>query len=133
MDPTLPETSLAAQALMKTLSKSVSASLSGSITTSAIKFDGLKPDLSLNPRVALEAMAQAFMVGEKKYGRNNYRRGMENHRLVAAALRHIMAFNEGEDLDPEYNTPHLGHALASLAMLLVQIENGTTIDTRPGK
>jgi hypothetical protein len=98
---------------------------------SGIKYDTGKPDLSLCPRVALEEMAKAFMVGEKKYGRYNYLKGMEVHRLVAAAMRHLSAFNEGEDYDPEYGvTKHLGHALASIAMILDMEANGTIKETR---
>lgn len=95
-----------------------------------VKHDNEKPDLSLLPREFLVATAQAFMHGEAKYGRYNYRLGMDWHRLVAAALRHITAFNEGEDLDPESNYPHLGHAGACLAMLIVYQANNLGKDTR---
>lgn len=99
----------------------------------ALKFDSEKPDLSLLPREALDEMAKAFQHGEKKYGRYNYRAGMDWHRLIAASLRHITAFNEGEDLDKESNFSHLGHALASLAMLLVYYKHNLGKDTRYGK
>lgn len=98
--------------------------------TAGIKYDMGKPDLSLCPRVALEAMAEAFMVGERKYGRYNYLKGFEVHRLVAAAMRHLVAFNEGENIDSEYGTQHLGHALASIAMILDMEKNGTMKETR---
>ena len=95
-----------------------------------LKFDGTKPDLSLVPRSALEGMAKAFMVGEKKYGRNNFKQGMASHRYVAAAMRHITAWNDGEDLDPETGNHHMWHALASIAMLLECEKLGTLEDTR---
>jgi hypothetical protein len=99
--------------------------------TEGVKYDMGKPDLSLCPKVALEEMAKAFMIGEKKYGRYNYLKGMEVHRLVAAAMRHLTAFNEGEDYDPEYGTTkHLGHALASIAMILDMEANKTMKETR---
>lgn len=94
------------------------------------KYDLGKPDLSLLPKEFLEATAQAFMHGEKKYGRYNYLNGMEWHRLVAAALRHITAFNEGEDFDAESGYSHLGHASACLAMLLTFQNRGLGKDTR---
>lgn len=100
---------------------------------SAKKFDGAKPDLSLLPLPALEQMALAFMHGEKKYGRYNYAAGFDSHRLVAACLRHVAQWQDGEDLDPESGASHLGHALASLAMLLHTIQLGTNKDTRLGK
>jgi hypothetical protein len=97
----------------------------------AKKFDGAKPDLSLCPTAALEEMARAFMHGEKKYGRDNYRGGMASHRFIAAAMRHLLAWRDGEDSDPESGYSHLGHALASIAMLLECRRIGTLVDTRP--
>ncbi len=94
------------------------------------KDDTEKPDLSLLPKEFLEEVAKAFMHGEKKYGRYNYRSGMAWHRLVAALLRHVSAFNEGEDNDAESGHSHLGHAGACLAMLLVYQTHSLGTDTR---
>lgn len=99
----------------------------------AIKNDGAKPDLALVPLVAMEAAAKAFMVGEKKYGRYNYTNGMEASRLVAAALRHLFAWNEGEENDPADGQPHLGSVIACCAMLLRQQQLGTLKDNRHGQ
>ena len=99
----------------------------------AKKFDTGKADLSLNPLIALEQMARAFMLGEVKYGRYNYTAGMDASRLVGAALRHVHQWNDGEDLDPESKASHLGHALACIAMLLHQQQLGTLKDNRRGK
>jgi hypothetical protein len=99
----------------------------------AKKNDQTKPDLSLLPLPALEEMAKAFMWGEKKYGRYNYTAGFDSHRLIAACLRHVSQYQNGEDSDPESGASHLGHALASLAMLLHTISLGTNKDTRLGK
>ncbi len=95
-----------------------------------IKHDQDKPDLSLLPKEALEAMAFAFQYGEKKYGRHNFRAGMDWHRPLAAALRHITAFNDGEDLDSESGVSHLGHALAAISMLIVYQTKKVGKDTR---
>lgn len=100
------------------------------MTSEAKKFDGNKPDLSLLPKVALEEEARAFMLGVRKYGRYNYANGLETSRLIAACLRHIVAFQDGEDTDPESGASHLGHARACLAMLLHSKELGTLIDNR---
>lgn len=96
----------------------------------ASKNDSDKPDLSLIPRIALDEMAYAFMLGEKKYGRYNFYKGMESHRLVAAAMRHLTSWNEGEDMDPESLHSHLGHVMACCAMILTQQQKETLIDTR---
>jgi len=96
----------------------------------AKKNDNAKPDLSLLPSEFLAEVAKAFMHGEKKYGRYNYLGGMDWHRLVGAALRHITAFNDGQDVDPESGYSHLGHAGASIAMLLVYVKRNLGKDTR---
>ncbi len=97
---------------------------------SGIKHDKDKPDLSLLPYPALVALARALMYGEKKYARHNFREGFNTNRLVAAALRHVHQWNEGEDLDPESGVSHLGHALAALSMLITNLEEGTATDGR---
>lgn len=99
-------------------------------TMTGIKYDVEKPDLSLLPRAAKEEIAKAFMFGQKKYGRYNYLGGMDWTRLLAAAERHITAFNDGEDLDPETGINHLGHAGACICMLLEYIKNERGNDNR---
>lgn len=99
----------------------------------ALKHDDNKPDLALLPYPALVEMSQAFMYGERKYARHNYRHGFETHRLIGAALRHIYKWENGEDLDPESGVSHLGHALASIAMLITNIAEDAATDTRHRK
>lgn len=97
------------------------------------KHDNNKPDLSLLPRAALISMAEAFMYGEKKYGRYNYTLGFESHRLFAALQRHLLAWQDGETDDPESGLSHLSHALATIAMIVHCQELGTLTDTRRKK
>lgn len=95
-----------------------------------LKFDDDKPDMSLLSRPFLEAVAHAKMIGEKKYGRYNYLEGMEASRYVAAAMRHLVAWMDGEDFDPKDGHCHLGAVGANMDMLLHCLENGTLIDNR---
>jgi len=95
-----------------------------------VKHDQGKPDLSLVPTIALELEARALMFGEGKYGRYNYTQGFEVSRLLAAALRHILAYRDNQDHDPESGIHHLGHARACLAMLLHCEQLGTLRDNR---
>ena len=98
--------------------------------STALKNDKDKLDLSLNPYVAVKAMAKAFMVGEKKYGRYNYTKGHKASQLAAACERHLKAWFEGEENDPTDGQPHLGSVMACVAMILRQQELGTLIDDR---
>lgn len=94
------------------------------------KDDQGKADLSLIPLVAMTEEAKGFMLGEKKYGRYNFTKGLQASRLIAAAMRHILQWQQGEDLDPESGASHLGHARCCLAMLLECQRLGTLVDDR---
>lgn len=83
-----------------------------------LKHDSEKPSISLIPRQAIEQEALVMMFGAKKYGKNNWRQGLAYSRLIDAALRHILAYADGEDLDPETGLPHLAHARCCMAMLM---------------
>lgn len=96
----------------------------------AKKNDQKKPDVSLIPYIALVKMSEAFMLGEKKYGRYNYTKGHKSSQLIAAAMRHLAKFNDGEDFDSEDGQHHLGSVMACCAMLLRQQELGTLEDNR---
>lgn len=90
-----------------------------SMANAGIKHDSGKPDLSIVPLALEEACARAFTFGAGKYGRNNYKNGLQYTRLLAAAFRHLKAWNEISTGDPESGLSHLDHAIASLAMLAV--------------
>jgi len=95
----------------------------------AVKHDSAKPDLSLIPFIALKRLAEAMMVGAKKYKRFNYCQGMEVSRQVAAIMRHAALYNDGEDFDAD-GQHHLGSIMANCLMILRQEELGTLIDDR---
>lgn len=95
-----------------------------------LKFDGDKADLSLLPKSAKEGISKAFMYGAKKYGRYNYLKGMDWTRLIAAADRHMSAFNDGEDCDDESKLNHLYHAGACVMMLIEFYEKELGNDNR---
>ena len=94
------------------------------------KFDGEKPDLSLIPKDAVWEIAKAFTYGGKKYGRHNFREGLHISRLLAAAMRHITQYNEGEDLDEESGNNHLAHAGAAICMAIFMHYNKPEMDDR---
>lgn len=84
----------------------------------AVKFDTGKPPLSLISRMALEEEAKVMEFGKQKYGTHNWRAGMDFSRLMDAALRHMYAFADGEDVDKETGLSHLAHARCCMAFLL---------------
>jgi hypothetical protein len=94
------------------------------------KHDNGKAPISLIPRAALVGTAQALDFGAKKYNRYNFMEGIEYTRLTDASMRHILAFLDGEDLDPESGLNHIKHAAANLCMLLYMIDNRQEMDDR---
>lgn len=96
---------------------------------SAKKFDTGKPPMNLLDRVALEETAKVLAFGAEKYGEDNWRDdgqySLGTKRPLAAALRHIYAYLDGEELDPESGLSHLGHAMCSVMFALrAEVEGG---------
>lgn len=81
------------------------------------KHDKGKPPMSLLDRKWLEGTADVLAFGAQKYAAHNWRKGISYSRLADAALRHLMAFVDGEDTDPESGLPHLHHASCCLMFL----------------
>jgi hypothetical protein len=101
--------------------------------TEALKFDNNKPGMDLLPVEAKKAIAEVFDFGAKKYARHNWRAGFDYSRLIAACERHLDAFNDGEDNDPESGKSHLAHAGCCLMMLLESVIKGYGTDNRHNK
>ena len=98
--------------------------------TEALKFDAEKPPIGLISRVALEEEAKVLDFGARKYDKHNWRNGFEWSRLYDAALRHVLAFADGEDVDRETGLSHLAHARCCLAFLIEHVEYGLGVDDR---
>jgi hypothetical protein len=82
------------------------------------KYDHGKPMLSLIPPRPLIIVGQVLTFGAQKYDPWNWAHGINFSRLMDADLRHTLAFNSGEDIDPESGLPHLAHSIACKMFLL---------------
>jgi hypothetical protein len=86
-----------------------------------VKHDAGKPDYSLLPLSALEPVVRVLEHGAAKYGRTNYLAlAGARERYLAACLRHLAAFQDGEAVDPESGLPHLAHAICGLIFVLAR-------------
>lgn len=91
-----------------------------------------KAALHLVPAALSIYASQAMSLGAAKYGPYNWRENkVQAHVYYAAALRHLAAWFDGEDADPESHALHLAHAAACLAILLDALATGNLIDDRP--
>ncbi len=84
-----------------------------------IKHDHGKRRWCLMPWAAAGLLVDVLGFGAKKYGDNNWR-FVENgrDRYFDAALRHLLAWRQGERLDAESGLPHLAHAACCVLFLL---------------
>lgn len=90
------------------------------------KYDGEKPRMYLLPPKALTEVAKVLTFGANKYDEDNWKK-LDNlqNRYTGAALRHIFAHMDGEELDPETGLDHLAHALCCLLFKLeAKLEDG---------
>jgi hypothetical protein len=98
--------------------------------TSAVKHDDGKAPINLLSREALEQTAMVMAFGKEKYAAHNWRKGFAWSRPLSAAMRHIMAFNDGEDKDPESGLSHLAHAACCIMFLLEFEKTHKDLDDR---
>lgn len=83
-----------------------------------VKHDTSKRRMDLIPASLLNGLAEVLAYGAKKYGDNNWRKGLAWSRVYAALQRHLIDFWSGENLDSESSLPHLYHAACNLAFLI---------------
>ena len=95
-----------------------------------VKHDQEKPRAELLPSAPLLAIADVLTFGAQKYAAHDWRQGFDQSRLIGAAYRHLMAYNDGEDLDPESRLPHLAHLGCCVLFMLEQHIKQTGNDDR---
>ncbi len=90
-----------------------------------------KLPLHLWPETATAQGCIGMLNGMLKYGRSNFRAiGIRASIYVDAAKRHINAWFEGEENDPDDGVPHLSAALACLAIIVDAQATGKMTDDR---
>lgn len=92
-----------------------------------------KPPMEYIPSEAILEVARVFGFGAQKYAPDNWREGFKHRRLASAAMRHIVQYLDGQDLDDESGLEHLAHACCGLLMLLEHRFKGYGDDNRHEK
>ena len=101
-----------------------------------MKYDEEKPPLALIPPECLIEIAKVFGMGAKKYGTHNWRYDVGDtsySRTYSSIQRHLQAFWQGEDDDPESGESHLAHAATQIMILMIQTKEGPEMDDRWAK
>lgn len=79
------------------------------------KDDQGKRRWDLVPWAQLQDVVDVITDGAKNYGDRNWQHvPRASDRFFAAAMRHLVAWQSGEDIDPSSGRTHLSHATCSL-------------------
>jgi len=92
----------------------------------------LKPQLNLIPASAQILESVVMALGAEKYGPFNWRESAVRASIyVAAAMRHLLAWADGQNEDPESGVSHLAHVRACMGIVLDAQSLGKLEDDRP--
>jgi hypothetical protein len=93
-----------------------------------------KSPISTLPIQVVHEVGVAMFEGALKYGKHNYREaGTRATVYYDATQRHLNAWMEGEDIDPDSGLSHITKAIASLMVLRDSMLNENWVDDRPPK
>jgi hypothetical protein len=91
-----------------------------------------KPPLHLVPPALTIHVAEAMRDGAEKYGPYNWRENDVSATVyVSAAMRHLLAWFDGEGYAQDSGIHHLAHAAACVGILLDAETGGNLEDDRP--
>jgi hypothetical protein len=94
-----------------------------------LRMDLISPD-------ALKGLAEILTFGSNKYNDRNWEKGVSFGRLYGAALRHLISFWDGCDIDEESGKMAIDHAQCCLHFLSHYLHNYSkykNFDDRPIK
>lgn len=81
------------------------------------RFNEGKLKWSLVSWKALAPMVRVLMFGAEKYDDHNWKKGLKYTETCESLQRHMNAFLDGEDNDPESTLSHVGHILCNAMFL----------------
>jgi hypothetical protein len=91
-----------------------------------------KPSPQFIPPVAIIEESVVMALGAAKYGAYNWINDpVDATTYYSAAMRHLMSWFAGDDMDPESGVSHLAHVRACCAILMDAGRAGSLIDDRP--
>jgi hypothetical protein len=95
----------------------------------ATRYNQNKPMIHLVTGKYIRGTAEVMTFGAKKYGENNWRKGLTVSSVIDSAMRHLLKIADGEDIDDESGQEHWKHLSANV-MFLSEFLNNPTLDDR---
>src|SRR5688572_7536328 len=70
-----------------------------------------KLEWSLPDYESLKPLIEVMMWGKSHYGRDNWKKGFNKQELVDSLMRHVLAIQQGIEIDPGTGISHVGGVL----------------------
>jgi hypothetical protein len=83
----------------------------------ALRYNQGKLQWSLVDFKSLEGLVNVLEYGANKYAPNNWKKGMPVTQVSESLMRHLFAYLQGEDVDPESGCRHLSHVMCNVMFL----------------
>ena len=103
----------------------------------ALRFNMGKAELHylLTFPIAVKGVAKVSSYGTNKYSPYNYLKGATASQSIGSAMRHLLAWWNGEDIDLESGLNHLDHFVWNAMRLTDEMQNEkfVDLDDRPCK
>lgn len=112
------------------VNKAVKMLASDSVDGGGARYNTGKLPIHLVPTSSVYALADVLDYGATKYEDHNWRRGMKWSTVYSCAMRHLLKWFEGEELDDESGKEHLSHVMANIAMLIEYKKTCPELDDR---
>ena len=94
------------------------------------RFNQGKLKWSLVDFESLEDMVEVLEYGAKKYSAHNWKRGLKTTEVCESLMRHLFAYLNGEDNDPESGCSHVGHIQCNAMFLAYMMNHRPDLDDR---
>lgn len=94
------------------------------------RYNKNKTRWSLLPWDAIERVILVYQFGAKKYSDRNWEQGLSYSDTFESLMRHITAWYNGEQVDPESGLSHLLHAAFNILALITFETRGVGKDDR---
>lgn len=101
--------------------------------TGSLRYNTGKLPMHHVPPMVIEQIAEVLQHGAEKYEELNWEKGNYISVPYASAMRHMLKFWSGEDLDQESGKKHLSHVLTNIMFMLYYMEHYPQYDDRAFK
>lgn len=96
----------------------------------ALRYNQGKLKWALVDFKSLEGLVEVLEYGANKYAPDNWKKGMPVKEVAESLMRHLFAFLDGEDVDPESGCRHISHVMCNAMFIEFILREKAHYDNR---